>query len=312
MIKKLLTCGLLTLACAVHSQSFNLVYEFGSVTGTSGTVDPSPAPTATGVTSGSWTANNLSANPTTTNVFAFTNWTSSPTPNLTKYFELTLTPQPNYMIDLSYMTFYMGRSNTGPQQWCVRTSADNFAANAVPTTSLINPATSGSIIGVTGANDFIWGAPPTNSATASTVIKYNNCQVNFTGITNVPTPVSIRIYAYNTTNTATTGSWRIDSAVVYGKATFSLGVGLPKLSFDLNSGFNVYPNPNTTGAVTIEAKNNFTKVEVVNIVGAVVASQNGILADKVKLDLSTLPQGTYFVRITNGDKVSTEKLIISQ
>jgi hypothetical protein len=33
---------------------------------------------------------------------------------------------------------------------------------------------------------------------------------------------------------------------------------------------------------------------------------------QIKLDLATLPTGTYFVRVTAGDKSYTEKLIISK
>jgi hypothetical protein len=105
----------------------------------------------------------------------------------------------------------------------------------------------------------------------------------------------------------------MDTVVLNGTATFSLGVGLPTLSHDLNAKFKLYPNPSANGLVTVEAINsNFTKLEVVNILGAVVASQNATLNEKINLDLTTLPTGTYFVRMTSGAKVTTEKLIISK
>jgi hypothetical protein len=312
MIKKLLSIASILLAShQLNAQAFNLVYEFSSVTATSGTVDPTPAPTAVGVTSGSFTANNLSANPTTTNVFAFTSWTTSTTPNLDKFFQLILTPQQNYFIELSHMSFYAGRSNTGPQKWSVRTNLDNYTQNAIATTSLINPASSGSIINVSGNNEFVWGAPPTNSATTSSAWR-NNCQVNFVNANNIATPVNIRIYGYNGTSNA--GSFRIDSVVVYGTATFSVGANLPKISHDLNASFKLYPNPSENGVVFLEPKKETaeeTSIEVIDITGAVRAKESKIfVAKKVRLDLNYLSEGTYFVRFKNGNAIHTEKLII--
>lgn len=312
MIKKLLTIASVVLASyQMNAQAFNLVYEFSSVTATTGTVDPTPTPTAVGLTSGAFTANNLSANPTTTNVFAFTSWTTSSTPNTDKYFQLTLTPQQNYFIALSHMSFYAGRSNTGPQHWSVRTSLDSYSVNAAGTTSLISPTSSGSIISVNSGNEFVWGTPPTNSATTSSAWR-NNCQVNFANAVNIATPVNIRIYAYNATSNA--GSFRIDSVVVYGTATFSVGANLPKISHDINASFKLYPNPSENGVVFLEPKvasSNETSIEVMDITGAVRAQESKIfVAKKVRLDLNHLSEGTYFVRFRNGSSIHTEKLII--
>lgn len=309
MIKKLLTLGLITfLGSKIQAQAFNLVYEFSSITATSGSVDPTPTPTATGVNSGSFTANNLSANPTTTNVFAFTSWTTGTTPELSKYFELVLTPQSNYFINLSHMSFYTTRSNSGPQNWCVRTSLSNYTANVVGTTSLISPTSTGSIITVNTNNEFVWGTPPTNSATTSSAWR-NNCQVNFNA-TNIAAPVNIRFYAYNAPSNA--GSYRIDSVVVYGTATFSVGAGLNKVSHDLNASFKLYPNPSNNGVVFVEPKNaEKGTIEVVNILGDVVAREEQTSAT-VKLDLGVLPTGTYYVKYRSGNAIHSEKLIITK
>jgi hypothetical protein len=312
MIKKLLSLSLITFAsCFLNAQSFNLVYEFSSVTASTGVVDPSPTPTAVGVTSGSFTAVNLSANPTTTNVFAFTSWTTSTTPDLSKYFELVLTPQNSYFIELSTMSFYTTRSNSGPQKWCVRTNLDSYAANAIGSTSLISPTSSGSIITVNAANEFVWGTIPTNSATSSSAWR-NNCQVSFANATNIASPVNIRLYAFHAP--ANGGSYRIDSVVVKGTATFSVGAGLNKISHDLNASFKLYPNPSKDGIVYLEPKNaDKASIEVFNILGEVVAKEEKESAvAKVKLNLSDLKVGTYFVRYTYQNKMHTEKLIISE
>ena len=313
MIKKLLSLGLVLIGYTViNGQSFNLVYEFSGVSNSpgTGTVDPSPTPTAVGVTSGSFTSNNLSSNPTTTNVFAFTQWATSTTPDLTKYFELVLTPQPNYFLTIDRSTFYTTRSAQGPQNWCVRTNLDSYSGNAVGSTSLISPSSSGSIITVNGTDEFVWGTIPTSSAVVSSAWK-NNCQVSFPNATNVASPFKIRYYGYNAISTS--GSYRIDSVVVYGSATFSVGAGLPSITHDLNASFKLYPNPSHDGVVYLEPKNsNKGRIEIVNVLGDIVANEEKENTNaKIKLNLSVLPKGTYFVKFISDGTIRTEKLIIS-
>jgi hypothetical protein len=317
MIKKLLFVAFLAFISQLTiAQSFSLVYPFSSVTASTGAVDPTPSPTAAGVISGSFTANGLGANPTTTNVFAFQGWPAGATASnnvsfsgaldLTKYFDITLSAAANYVVSLTDMYFYMNRSNTGARHWAVRTNKDAFNTN-LPATAL--GVGTGTTITVDTGNNFFWS----DWAVTTTNISRNLCKVSFTGpnYSNQFTPYNVRFYAWD--GTSTSGSWRIDSVAINGTATFSAGVGLPKLTHDLNAKFKLYPNPSNDGLVIIESsKNNFSKVEVVNLLGAVVASQNGILADKITLDLTTLPQGTYFVRISTENYISNEKLIISK
>jgi len=316
MIKKLLSVAVLAFAgLSLSAQSFSLVYPFSAATGSSGTTDPTPSPTAIGITSGSWTANGLSANPTTTNVWAFTGWptgatnadnsnfTGSLTP--TQNFEITLTPQNGYGVTITNITFYTTRSGTGPRHWAVRSNKDGYAANLPASISLISPTSSGSVITVQGGDTFFWSDDAKSSSAW-----YNNCMVNCTGPSfSVQTsPFIFRVHAWNAEGGA--GSYRIDSAVVNGNA--AIGAGIHKLTHDLNAKFQLYPNPTNDGIVMVEAKSNFSKLEVINILGAVVSTQNSLTENKIKLDLATLPEGTYFVRISSGDKVTTEKLIISK
>lgn len=312
MIKKLLTLGLITfLSVQAQAQSFNLVYQFSSVTSSpsTGTIDPTPSPTATGVNSGSWTANGVGTAPTTTNVFAFTGWATQATPDPAKFFELVLTPQSNYFLSIDRMTFYTTRSSQGPQNWCVRSSIDSYGLNAIGSTSLISPTSTGSIITVNSNNEFVWGTIPTSSAVSSSAWR-NNCQVSFPNATNVASPFNIRIYGYNAISTG--GSYRIDSVVVYGNATFSVGAGINKVSHDINASFKLYPNPSITGVVFVEPKNaEKGTVEVVNILGDIVAREEQTSAT-VKLDLGVLPTGTYFVKYRSGNAIHSEKLIITK
>lgn len=70
----------------------------------------------------------------------------------------------------------------------------------------------------------------------------------------------------------------------------------------------VYPNP-TSGAVTIETANNgATTVEVYDVFGKRVLSEN-IFAGTADINLSSCADGTYFFRIIGSDSVETVKII---
>jgi len=315
MIKKLLSATLVIAAMHVSkAQSFSLVYSFSNVTATSGTIDPTPTPTAIGVTSGSFIANGLSANPTTTNVFAFTQWpTGATTGNNTtftgsidpaKNFEITLTPNGGYAIDVNNIVFYTTRSGTGPRNWAVRSNLDAFAANLPADASMVTGT--GTVITVQNGNTFFWSDDAKTSSAWFNTCKIDLSASNFVNLIN---PCTFKFYAWNSEGSA--GSWRIDSVAINGSAYISTGLG--KLTHDLNAKFKLFPNPSSDGVVTVEAISaNVTKLEVINILGAVVASQNNLSENKIKLDLSSLPEGTYFVRIKAGDKITTEKLVISK
>ena len=212
------------------------------------------------------------------------------------------------------MSFGATRSGTGVRNWAVRTNKDSYSTNSAATYTAFSSAASSPTIPVTvqGGNTFFWTADAvTGNAAFAT---YNMCQVNFNPSThtNQNTPFNVRMYAWNAE--AATGTFRIDTLTINGVATMSMGVGLPTVSHDINAKIKLYPNPTNDGVVTIDAATtNYTKIEVLNILGAVVASQNNTLTEeKIKLDLATLPTGTYFVRVTAGDKSYTEKLIISK
>lgn len=332
MIKKLLSIAcFVILAGTADAQNFSLYYSFSSVVGgtatPTGAVDPTPAPSATGVNSGSWSAVNLSANSSGNGYFSFTSWGLGATANSdvsftgavdpAKYYELTLIPQSNYVVSLTNMSFGVSRSGTGVRHWVVRTNKDGYTANVPATYTALGAAATSSaapIVSVQPGDLFFWTKDAQNTSSGAAAFATNNiCNVNFSGAnyTNQFNPYIIRVYAYDAEGTG--GTFRMDTVVVNGSATFSMGVGLPSLSHDINANFKLYPNPTADGAVTVEALHNTaTKIEVINILGAVVSSQSGKLDDKVKLDLSTLPAGTYFVRINSGNKLTTEKLIISK
>jgi len=328
MIKKLLSIALLALGVnTISAQSFSLYYPYSAVTTTTGPVDPTTPPTATGITSGSWTAVGTSTNASGGGYFSFSNWGTGATNgnNTTftgsidpgKYYELTITPQVSYAVSLTNMSFGVSRSSTGIRHFAVRTNKSNYSNNVAATYTALNAAASASVVPVTvtGGDTFLWADDAQNTGSGATAFASNNiCNVNFSGpnYSNQASPYIIRIYAWNAE--AAGGTFRVDTLVLNGSATFSIGVGLPTITHDINAKIKLYPNPSNEGFVTVDVpSSNYSKIEVVNILGAVVASQNNTLAEeKVRLDLATLPVGTYFVKVSLGEKSYTEKLIISK
>ena len=129
MIKHLLSISILFLGLNGFSQSFNVMYDFGSVmsgTANTGTLDPTPPPTATGLTFGSFMAVGTPTNTQANGVFAFSGWDATITNgndayssytgaiNPAKYYEVTITPNSS-TVSLSSITFNMSRSSTGPR-----------------------------------------------------------------------------------------------------------------------------------------------------------------------------------------------------
>jgi hypothetical protein len=71
--------------------------------------------------------------------------------------------------------------------------------------------------------------------------------------------------------------------------------------------FSIAPNP-ATNEITIKAGFDFNKVEVINYLGQSVISQN-VINKMAKVDISTLTNGIYFVRITSENGISVQKFV---
>lgn len=76
---------------------------------------------------------------------------------------------------------------------------------------------------------------------------------------------------------------------------------------NIKEGFSIAPNP-TTGNVKITAGDHFHTIEVVNFLGQTVISQPNA-GDEATLDVSTLTNGVYFVRIISENGTSVKKFV---
>lgn len=308
-MKKLIVVVFLGVTGFFQSQNFALYYSFSNVTTTSGTVDPTPPPTATGMSAGSFSAIGLYANPTTTNVFAFQGWgtgatngndvsfTGSIDPN--KKFEVSLSPQTGYKFNIDSIFFYMNRSGTGPRMWVLRSSVSNYSVN-LPAASV----SSHTNIQINPGNVFFWA-----SDSYTTFTWNNRCVSRTYSLSEHQNITSIAYYSFHAYNAESAGgSFRIDSVVFNGSA--SLIGGLKTFTHKLNSGFYLYPNPaGHDEIITLVSDTPFIRWEITGTDGKIYAS--GTVDDsQAKYNLNNLPCGVYFVRITGKQGVRTEKLLV--
>jgi hypothetical protein len=102
------------------------------------------------------------------------------------YISFLVSPQPGYTVTINAIHFAGGRNNsTGPQQYTVRTSADNYTANAGTGTLAIQYGTS----------------------------KKSHTGLNITGTSG--TPIEVRVYGHNGFQSTPSGNLFIDDIVIY-------------------------------------------------------------------------------------------------
>lgn len=215
MIKKLLSIACLFSGLLLNAQSFTSTYSFSLVTTSSGTTDPTPVPTATGLTFGSFSAvGTPSSNPNAGGRFSFVGWplgatnsattvttmTGSINPN--QYYEVTLTPAANYTVSLSTMSFRFERSNTGVRSYAVRSSQSSYSVNLPASVS------SNSNISVVNSDEFFLN-PDINSGQNGSTISF--------GPTSFSSPITLRFYGWNAEQSG--GTFSIDNVVFNGSVS---------------------------------------------------------------------------------------------
>lgn len=212
-----------------------------------------------------------------------------------KYYEVSISPASGYNVTLTGITWGTRRSGTGVRNAAVRSSADGYTANL--------PASVGTNtnLSVVGTDNFFFNSDAITSEQVGSTITLGAAFINLSS------SVNFRFYGWN--SEGGTGTYSIDSVVFAGLASMVTGVG--SISFDLNSGLTVYPVPNHDGIVYID--NNTTdlsKVEVFDVLGNMIASQDAKGDKKLKLNLSEMPAGSYYLRFTGSNKTVTKKIAI--
>jgi hypothetical protein len=217
---KILSGGLslaaVLIASVASAQSFSVTYDFSLVAANvGGATDPTAPPVATGVTFGSFSATGLSANPNAGGRFSFTtnalggipsdnnfaNFTGSLNP--AKYFEVTVTPQAGFTLDLDSIAFTIQRSGTGIRSYAVRSDLDGFAAN-LPAS--INPANANLSVGA--GNEFQWVFDANTSAQNGSLITLGS------GFDALSSAVTFRFYGWNADSDG--GTFSVDNVNLSG------------------------------------------------------------------------------------------------
>jgi hypothetical protein len=306
MIKKLLLNALIFTGLLASAQTtFTVTYDFAATTTVSGTTDPTPSPTVTGITCGSFVAvGTPSTNPNAGGRFSFVGWPvggvagattySSMTGSIstTQYYEVTLTPVNGYTVTLNSIGLKFQRSGTGVRSYAVRSSLDTYNAN------LPASVTSNTNITVEGTNEFFI-VPDASSS-------YLGSLVNLTASTfTFATATSFRFYGWN--SEASSGTFSIDDVVFDGSISGSVATNIQKLNADLVS---IYPNP-SNGIVVVKTPVLNTQVNVFDINGKKVFTQT-TSSFETSLDLSHLANGVYQLNIVSENSSLNHKLMINK
>jgi hypothetical protein len=313
MMKKitLFFVALTAVVASASAQSFTALYAFDSVKTSpgSGLTDPSPVPTATGITFGSFSAvGTPSTNPNAVGRFSFQNWPTGATSgnntysaltgalSTSQYYEVTLTPAMGYAVTLSGIAFRVQRSAAGIRTYSVRSSADNYAANLTGAIMPVNPELS-----VQAGNVFFY-----NNDTAT---GQNGSAIALTGgsFTTFTSPLTFRFYGWNAEGTG--GTFSIDTVVFAGSVSTTTGI---TNNATVESAV-VYPNPSADGVFSLVTNaTSATDVTVHNIIGEVVYSKKALPSSKEVINLSEQPNGSYFLTLKNNSGIVTKKIFISK
>lgn len=313
MIKNLFSLLFCAVSITVSAQSFTATFDFAATNSLTGTTDPTPSPTVTGITCGSFVAVGTGTASGSTARFSFNGWpiatlsgsTSAASYtamggviDLSKYYEITLSPVSGYSVTLDSMMLSTRRTGTGPRSFAIRSSADTYSNN-------LPASATNTLITIEGTNEFFYSADLPTSSAYQSGNKITTSNAAFIGFTS---PITFRIYSWNAESAL--GNFGIDDVSFYGSV--SVPTGIATIKYDLNSNFNIYPVPSYDGVVFIENKdfNTVSKIEVVDVLGKVINTSTTTNDSKIKLNLSEIPQGNYFVKIYSGKNVTTKKITV--
>jgi hypothetical protein len=316
MIKKLLLLSLTLFSVLMPAQNFVASYGFANVTTSTGTIDPTLAPSINGVSFSPFSAVGSFTNPNASGRFSFIGWPTGATDGVdtystftgaaspTLYYEVTLNPQPTYSLSLSSIVFSVRRSATGIRNYAVRSSVDSYSAN------LPASVASSTKISVVSPDVFFWNFDATSTSADQ---RGNTINLGGTAFTSFTNSVTFRFYGWNAEGSG--GTFSIDSVVFNGSAANSTQTVNTTFLTEKSSTDKIHisPNPCQDGIVTISPVSKTAIVNLTNILGEIVlTSKNERSEDYLKLNLTHLPQGTYFVRILDGNKNKVEKIILTR
>ncbi len=159
----------------------------------------------------------------------------------------------------------------------------NFSANNYVISASVNPTEGGSII---GAGTYAYGVEITLRATLNEDYTFVNWTENGVVVSEE------QDYTFTVT----------DNRTLVANLQYIDGIGE-----NARVGFEIFPNP-VSDKLMIEATEAIDHIEVFNIAGAVVFSQKNC-TDKVEINTTDLPAGTYVIRMTTQNAIEVRRFV---
>lgn len=147
-------------------------------------------------------------------------------------------------------------------------------------------------------------AAQTQSLGKDTLFSTTNTYVLKKHIFTVPTTGTYNV-GFHATPYQNTTWFRMDDIVLGVNNTVGVKAN------NANNAISIYPNP-SNGMFNLNVANANSQVEVFSVIGERVYSKSQLNKGLNTMDLSSLPEGSYIVRILSGNEVSTKKIAISK
>ena len=107
----------------------------------------------------------------------------------------------------------------------------------------------------------------------------------------------------------------IDSSGIYSLAsnTLSLSTLISPVSINENvfKSLKIYPNPTSKKSITVSFDNDLKQVEVYSVMGKMITNIVSVYDTKNKINLSNLPSGIFYLKITTEGAAITKKIIVN-
>lgn len=102
----------------------------------------------------------------------------------------------------------------------------------------------------------------------------------------------------------------IDGSESFSTKTIDFCVGTVSAPTEIATEMSIYPNP-TTGMLNVASNDEIDSIEIINSVGTTVISTN-IAGSSSSVDMSNLPNGMYFVRVSTDNGIEVVKVVLER
>jgi hypothetical protein len=217
---------------AIRAQ-FNANFGFINVASGTGSVDPGPFPQVPGLSIIPFKANGVSAQASASGRFSYSGWGTGAVNGVDdaaqftggfsglQYYEVAITAQSGYTLQVTKLLFHMRRSSTGVRFFSVRSNADNFTSNL----SANNGTSTG--VAVYPQNEFFWLFDSSSTSSDQKVLSVEAANMIYTS----SDTLVFRFFAWNAESSS--GSFSIDNVTISGVCN-SLTAGIANEHADNN------------------------------------------------------------------------------